>query len=176
MTYIVLLRKINVGKENRIEKHKLIELFADLGYADVEAYINSGNVIIKTTKSKNTIKQEIDNALYGCFNERIMFLVKTAGEMKAISEAIPSGWENDETQKTDIAYLSGEVDDENVISRIPFKSEYVTIKYVKGALIWNVKRENQGKSQLTKLVSQEIYQYMTLRNVNTARYLGSIIA
>ena len=174
MTYIVLLRKINVGKENRIEKKVLKELFSDLGYAKVEAYINSGNVIVETTKSREMITEEIDKALHDHFNERIMFLVKTAREMKTISAAIPAGWENDASQKTDVAYLFDEVDDETIISRIPFKNDYVAIKYVQGALIWNVKRENQGKSQLTKLVNQEVYKYMTLRNVNTARYLGSI--
>ncbi len=38
----------------------------------------------------------------------------------------------------------------------------------------NVLRENQGKSQLTKLISNKIYKRMTIRNVNTVRYLGNV--
>jgi len=44
MKYIVLLRKINVGKENRISMKILEEVFVSLGYKDVETYFNSGNV------------------------------------------------------------------------------------------------------------------------------------
>jgi uncharacterized protein (DUF1697 family) len=66
------------------------------------------------------------------------------------------------------------VDCDNIKDKLPFKMDYVEVKYVKGALIWNLMREDQGKSQTTKLAGQKIYQHMTVRNVNTARHLGSI--
>lgn len=59
MKYIVLLRKINVGKENRVSMKILEDVFVSLGYKEVETYINSGNVIFKTTKSKSGIINEL---------------------------------------------------------------------------------------------------------------------
>ena len=44
--------------------------------------------------------------------------------------------------------------------------------YVKGAIIWNVTRDNYNKSQLNKIISHKIYKEFTVRNVNTARYLA----
>jgi len=173
MEYVILMRKINVGTENRIGKRELEKLFLDLGYDTVGIYINSGNVILSTTKPKAVIAQEIARALKDKFNEEIQFLIKTRNEMHNIAMQIPDEWQNNDEQKTDIAYLFEDIDHEEIIEELPFKKEYVNVKYVKGALMMNVLRDNQGKSQLTKLISSRIYKSMTLRNVNTARYLGN---
>lgn len=174
MKYIVLLRKINVGTQNRIAKKALEKAFIDLQFENVSSYINSGNIIFSSSKDKKTLKREIGKMLDELFGEPIQFLIKTKMELKRISDSIPKDWENDEEQKTDVAYLFDEVDSDNIKEKLPFKMDYVEVKYVKGALIWNLMRENQGKSQTTKLVGQKIYQHMTVRNVYTARYLGSI--
>lgn len=46
MNYVALLRKINVGTANRTSKKSLEEVFNNLGYNNVQIYINSGNVIL----------------------------------------------------------------------------------------------------------------------------------
>ena len=174
MKYIVLLRKINVGKENRISMRILEDVFVSLGYKEVKTYINSGNVIFKTIKSKSVINKEIDNTLFGLFKSRIQFVIKTSKEMRIIRDAIPKEWENDNEQKTDIAYLFDEIDKPGIINELPIKKEFVKIIYVKGAVIWNVTRKNLMKSQLSKIAGSKLYQQMTIRNVNTARHLANI--
>ena len=174
MKYVVLLRKVNVGTENRIDKKSLEAAFINLGYTNVQIYINSGNVIFSTTKSKAKISEEIDTALFELFRARIQFLLKTSSEMKKIGEAIPKKWKNDTNEKTDIAYLFSDIDNPEIVNELPFKKEYVKVIYVKGALIMNVPREYQFKSQYSKIIGNKIYKSMTLRNVNTARYLAEI--
>lgn len=174
MQYIILLRKINVGKDNRITKNDLRALFVNLEYESVDVYINSGNVIIKTDKPIMQIKEDVKLVLFEYFHSDIKFLIKTKEDMKSISAAIPSEWQNDDAQKTDIAYLFEDIDSPTIINQLPLKMEYINIIYVKGALIWNVLRENQRKSGITKIITQDIYKFMTVRNVNTARYLGTI--
>lgn len=173
MRYVVLLRKINVGTENRIEKKRLEGAFLDLGYDDVRTYINSGNVLFGTAKKRAEIEGEIDEALSVLFGARIRFLVKTAREMLAISRAIPEPWENDEEQKTDIAYLFPEIDRPEIVDDLPFRKDQVRVIYVKGALIMNVSRKQQGSSRYAKIIGSSIYKSMTLRNANTARYLAA---
>jgi len=174
MKYIVLLRKVNVGVENRIDKNSLEDAFHALGYKNVQVYINSGNVIFNSAKGKSAIGKEIDEALLVLFKAKIQFLIKTLAEMKEIRKAIPDEWENNTDQKTDIAYLFPDVDNPGIVDELPFKKEYVKVKYVKGALIMNVPREHQNKSQYSKLVGSKAYKSMTLRNVNTARYLSDL--
>ena len=73
-----------------------------------------------------------------------------------------------------MAYLFGEIDSEEIANILPIKKELVNILYVKGAVIWNVKREDVIKSQLAKIIGYKIYASMTVRNVNTARFLGNL--
>ena len=44
MRYVLLLRGINVGGRNKIVMADLRQAVADLGYDNVETYINSGNL------------------------------------------------------------------------------------------------------------------------------------
>ena len=89
-----------------------------------------------------------------------------------IAQSIPIEWTNDTNQKTDVAYLFEEIDNKEIINELPIKKEYLNLMYVKGAIIWNVTRDNYNKSHLNKIISHKIYKELTVRNVNTARYLA----
>lgn len=171
MKYITLLRGINVGGNKKIEMKKLKSFFESLGFENVSTYINSGNVIFET--SKKIQQKKIENALEKEFGFAIQILIKTEKEIQKIAAAIPSDWKNDTDQKTDVAYLFKEIDYKKILAELPIKKDFIDIRYVSGALFWNVKRKNYNKSQLNKLIGHEAYKFMTVRNVNTARYLAS---
>jgi uncharacterized protein (DUF1697 family) len=172
MDYVALLRGINVGKTKRIDMKTLKFIFENIGYTQVSTYINSGNVFFESAKSKQIVQVEIKNELLNFQKEEIKVLVKSIKEMKKIADAIPTEWSNNNEQRTDVAYLFKNIDKKQVINDLPVKREYIDILYVAGALVWNVKRKNYNKSQLNKLISHDIYQQMTIRNINTARYLA----
>lgn len=174
LKFVALLRGVNAGKMRRIEMKRLKELFESLGYLDVATYINSGNVVFGSSKRPGSIKKEIEAGIKKKFGFDVPILIKTASEMKRISRAIPIGWLNDGEQRTDVAYLFKEMDSKEIIDDLPIKKEYVNIRYVKGAVFWSVLRKNYNKSRLNKIISHRSYQFMTVRNVNTARFLGGI--
>jgi uncharacterized protein (DUF1697 family) len=174
MRYIALLRGINVGGNRKVEMKQLKALYEGLGYAKVSTYINSGNILFTSLKRAEVILKEITIAQEKKFGFEIPTLVKTQKEMKKIAVAIPKNWQNNDQQKTDVAYLFKEIDTKEIIDDLPVKKEFLTIKYVKGALIWNVRRVNYNKSHLNKIISHKLYKLMTLRNVNTARLLANI--
>lgn len=172
MKYIALLRGINVGGNRKVEMKKLRTLFESLGYSEVSTYINSGNIIFESEDDTKTILAKITKSFEKTFDFEIPTLVKTEKEMKKITEAIPKDWQNDSTQRTDIAYLFPEIDSKKIIKELPFKKEFVDVRYTKGAIIWNIKKVNLNKSNLAKLISHNLYKSMTIRNVNTARFLA----
>jgi len=172
MKYIALLRGINVGKNKRIDMKDLRLFFENLGYTEVSSYINSGNIIFTSKKKVSTPK--IETALAKEFGSPIAILIKTEQEMKRVAKAIPAQWQNDTSQRTDVAYLFADIDHKSIISELPMKMEYVDVRYVKGALIFHILRKNYSKSCLNKLIAHKLYKSMTLRNVNTARYLANI--
>ena len=49
LTYIALLRGINLGGHKIVKMEQLRKAFADLGFEDVKTYIQSGNVVFKSS-------------------------------------------------------------------------------------------------------------------------------
>jgi uncharacterized protein (DUF1697 family) len=170
MQYVTLLRGINVGGNHKVEMKKLKRLFESQGYFNVSTYLNSGNVIFESKEKidLNKLSSEINKQ----FGYSIPILVKTIDEMKLISKSIPVDWKNDTDWKCDVAYLFDEIDSKNFIDDLPIEKQFLDIRYIKGAMFLRVNRKNYSKSHINKLISHKYYQSMTIRNVNTARFLG----
>ena len=174
MKYIALLRGINVGGKRKVEMKRLKTLFETLGCTNVSTYINSGNVIFELRDDQKHILEKIKSELKEEFTFDIAILIKTEEEMKEIADSIPSEWQNDSAYKTDVAYLFPEIDSKEILNELPIKKEFIDIRYVKGAIFWNIDRKNYNKSHINKIISHTLYQSMTVRNVNTARFLAGI--
>ena len=172
MQYIALLRGINVGGNRKVEMKRLRELFESMGCTNVSTYLNSGNVLFELGTNKTKPAQEIQSRLKKEFGFEIQTLVKSKKEIKTIANSIPDSWKNDSEQKSDVAFLFDEINSKDILEELPMRKEFMDIKYVKGAVMWNIYRQNLNKSQLNKLVPLKIYKLMTIRNVNTARFLA----
>ncbi|TGL51701.1 DUF1697 domain-containing protein [Leptospira kemamanensis] len=172
MKYIALFRGINVGGNRKVDMKQLRTLFESLGFSQVSTYINSGNILFESELDTKSVLMKIQNCFHNTFDFEIPTIVKTENEMKKIAKSIPEEWQNDPTQRTDVAYLFPEADSKKIIEELPLKIEFLEIRYIKGAIFWNIKRENVNKSQLAKLISHKLYKSMTIRNVNTARFLA----
>lgn len=172
MKYVVLLRGVNVGGKNKIEMKRLKIFFESFGYQDVATYLNSGNIIFKSTIKPD--QKLIEARLMKMLKFKILTLIKTEKEMQEIAGAIPESWENNSEQRTDVAYLTNKINRKETLDELPFNKQYIELRFTNGAIIWNILRKNIYKSGLGKLISHQHYQQMTMRNVNTARYLGKL--
>ena len=176
MKCVALLRGINVGNGARVPMKTLKALFEGLGLSDVVTYLNSGNVVFDSALSASHLTQLIEDELERAFGESIPTLVKTSAEVIAIAESIPSEWGSNDGEQTYIAYLFSDVDKPSLVSELPIKRQFMSIFYAPGAIVWNIKRENYNRSQITKIVGHSSYARMTTRNVNTARKLAALCA
>ncbi len=170
--YVALLRGINVGGNKKVEMPKLKKTFESLGFSNVSTYINTGNVIFETDKKDlNTL---IEKALLKTFGFEIRIVIRDAKNIQSLCKALPSQFTNDTEQKTDILFLWDEYDSKKSINLIT-TTNVDTLKYIDGAMVWNVKRYDLKKSGMQKFIGTVIYKNMTARNVNTVRKLGELI-
>lgn len=174
MKYIALLRGINVGGNHKVEMKGLKALFESEGFLNVSTYINSGNIIFESDDDQRNVTERVRALFCSHYDFEIPLLVKTESEMQSIALAIPTDWQNNDTHKTDVAYLFSEIDSEKTLDELPIKREFLDIRYTPGAIFWNIDRDNYNKSHLNKLISHKLYKLMTVRNVNTARYLAEL--
>lgn len=174
MKFVALLRGINVGKSVQVPMKTLKSMLEELGLKDIVTYLNSGNVIFESDLSSSELTQLITDELEKNFGQNIPTLVKTSTEIIDIQESIPDNWRSDETEQTYVAYLFSDIARPEIIDELPIKRQHMEIKYAHKAIIWNIKKENYNRSQITKIASHVSYSRMTTRNVNTARKLAEI--
>ncbi len=88
-TYIALLRGINVSGHKKILMADLKLLFENLGFQEVQTYIQSGNVVFQSTTKAKECEQLIYNSILKKYGWEVPILVKTASEIKFILDICP---------------------------------------------------------------------------------------
>lgn len=173
-TYVLLLRGINVGGNNRVEMARLRVMLETMGFENVESYINSGNVIFDA-KSAPSIDDIVDR-INTEFGLTIPCIVLSGEAIIRIAKAIPEEWVNDSTErKSDVLYLFEKNDYPETVDSIGHNPEIESYLYEKGVIITTILRKHQSRSSLQKIVGTDLYKMMTVRNTTTARKLASII-
>lgn len=174
MKYVILLRGINVGGNRKVSMNQLRECITDLGCTEVATYINSGNLVCRS--SVELTAECVASAIEATVGFAVDTLVLPGSSIQRIAAAIPDEWTNDTTQKSDVAYLFPGVDTPDALEQIGYKPAIETMKYVPGAIVMNVSRANQQRGSLKAAVGTPLYRQMTIRNVNTARKLAEMVA
>jgi len=80
MSYVALLRGINLGKINKVNMNSLKQLFEQLGFEHVQTYIQSGNVLFK---SLILDAQQLEEKLKKTYHFDIPVIVRTKEELLA---------------------------------------------------------------------------------------------
>ncbi len=177
MTYVALLRGINVGGKNKVAMPRLKKTFEAVGLTDVTTYINSGNVIFKEARRKPaTIVSALEKAIEKDFGFPIRVLIRDLPAVKKVIQALPEAWTNDQKMKCDVMFLWKEVDRKDIVKDLTVKPEIEDLVYVPGALIWRVDRPAITRSGMLKMVGTDLYKAMTIRNCNTVRKLAELMA
>ena len=172
MTFVALLRGINVGGKNKVDMKQLKAVFEDAGMTSVRTYINSGNVIFDTTeRGRARLTQRLEKAIVRRFGFKVEVLLRDLKTMRALVKEIPTGWTDDATTRCYVMFLWDDVARPSVLKQVTFKPEMDEVRYVAGAIVWRVDRKNITRSGMTRLTGTPLYKQMTIRNVNTTRRL-----
>ena len=90
MTYIAMLRGINVGRGKMVKMERLRTLFAGLGFGEVKTYVQSGNVVFQSErKSPAELTRTIEAKIQRDFGFAVPVLVKTSKELARIVHKNP---------------------------------------------------------------------------------------
>lgn len=104
--YIALLRGINVGASKRIKMDDLRRVFQDLGFAEVQTFIQSGNVIFATVTPQSELTGLIEKALLQKFGFAVNVVIRSAAELALIVSDCP--FSADKTDSAHVALLTGD--------------------------------------------------------------------
>lgn len=174
-TYIALLRGINVSGKNKILMADLKLLFQDLGFENIQTYIQSGNVIFKSDKNQELLAELILDKINKAYNYNISVIIITKTELQAVINDNPFliEDENVDIKKLYVTYLNKNPKETQKLQDFDFgldkyiiKNKIIYIKYNVGA----------GKTKLTnKIIENKLKVIATTRNWRTTNKLSTII-
>jgi uncharacterized protein (DUF1697 family) len=173
--YVALLRGINVGGKTKVDMATLREVVAGAGCEDVRTYINSGNVLFRDARSAGALVPLLESAITDEFGFQVPVQLRDLRAVRRLCEAIPDEWTNDKELKTDVMFIPADVDKRGLLDSIKHNPEIENVLHAPGAIVWNVTRRNQTRSNATRLAGTELYRRMTIRNVNTVRKLRELL-
>ena len=85
MRAVALLRGINVGGRARVPMGELRDVFESLGLADVQTYVQSGNVVFSTSgRVPKTLPDSLESEIAKAFGVQSKVLIRTERELTAL--------------------------------------------------------------------------------------------
>ena len=85
---IALLRAVNVGGR-KLAMAELRALCGELGWKDVESYIQSGNLVFRAEGRPEALEATLEEAIEARFGIEVPVIVRTAAQWAALADANP---------------------------------------------------------------------------------------
>ena len=114
-TYIALLKGINVGGHKKVSMAQLCDILSKSGFQNVQTYIQSGNVIFKSSEETKNLEDKIQNAISSHFGFEVSVIVKTNAELQLIFDSCP--FENAKKEKSYFIMLN-KIPERNLIEEV----------------------------------------------------------
>lgn len=171
--YIALLRGINISGKNKISMSELKEGFAELGFAEVTTYLNSGNIIFSSAiNDKNILSSKIEIMIKNRFDLNIPVFIALQEELKELLKNAPDWWGDDNKEIYDnLIFIMPPLSYEEFYNVIGSpKAEYEKVHNYKNVIFWSFSRKDYQKTNWWReTASSKISGKITIRTANTAR-------
>lgn len=175
--YVALLRGINVGGNNVIRMADLQACFEGGGFEEVRTYIQSGNVVFTSPKARLAdLTGRIEEMLRDRFAIPASVVVRSRRQMRDIVARAPEGFGSEPTAyRYDVIFLKPPLTVAAAIQRVKTKEGVDTAATGPGVLYFSRLIARATQSQLARIVSDPVYQRLTIRNWNTTATLAEMM-
>ena len=174
--YALLLRGVNVGTKNSLPMADFRAMLAQLGCADVQTYVQSGNAVFRTTLETNALTTAIEGELERYMGRPIATTLRTREQLQAIVRGNPFAAVATNPSNLCVTFLSN----------APARSEVASLHRgewhpelfrVAGSEIYTWHPHGQGRSPLREAMSKlQLRGAVTTRNWNTVLRLLDLLA
>ena len=102
-------------------------------------------------------------------------LVRNAKNIQEILSSIPASWINQSGMRPHIAFLWEDINSPDILKRVDVNVKIDQVKYVQGAILWNVELKNWSKDTIYKFTNGKISKQVTVRSINTVKKLSELM-
>ena len=166
---IALLRGINLASRNRVSMPELRAALEEAGYEDVATLVQSGNIVLTSSKTPATVEREIREIVAG-MGVDCAVVVRTRDELAGVVERNPIPEGVSKPKMLQVTFFSSEPDPDEVAKLLEqdFGEERVEVSG-REAYAWHP--NGIHKSKLARDLGKGLRADGTARNWNTVTKL-----
>ena len=173
--YIVLLRGINVGGNNKLPMAELRTLLTTNGYENVVTYIQSGNIILDSTKSVEKTNEHIKLLIKQQFDYDIPVLTLTSEDIKKCFSENPYLKIEDNIKNLHVTFLKN-IPENNLVTTLVINSTNNDTYSISGKTIYLHTPDGYQKTKFSNSqFEKKLKTQATTRNWRTTTKLFEII-
>ncbi len=145
----------------------------ELGYSDVSTYINSGNLILNTSKKAAAVERELAQAIKDTFGFNIDVTVRTQAELEKVLANNP--YPDGNPSQVAVAFLTKAPGTQAKKNVADVAAEYEPFSFADRCVYVNYSR-GLGRSKLAEKFSSIIGVSSTIRTIRTVAKLVEMSA
>jgi uncharacterized protein (DUF1697 family) len=169
-----LLRGINVGGQRPVKMDDLRQLFADLGFAGVSTYVQSGNVVFTSPRSDATrLRTSIEQGILAELGLDVTVLLRSGDDLELVLRGNPFLARTDDLSALHVTFL-GESPTAERVAQLPGGDGTEDFS-VAGSEVYLFCPNGYGRSKLTNSVfERRLDTRATTRNWKTVMKLADM--
>ena len=172
---IVLLRGVNLVKHNRVSMPILREALTEVGFEEVATYVQSGNVVVTTSRAPAAVAKAVAAAIDERFGLDVGVAVRTRAELAKIVERDPLGSVADDPKRYQVTFLDSPPE-RAALEKLEAAAVGGERLEAVGREIYTWYPDGMGRSKLARLVSGKALGNATSRNWSTVTALLALAA
>ena len=157
---------------------ELKKCFAELGFAEIVTYLNSGNVIFSSAiEDKDVLSNKVQLMIRDRFHLEIPVFIILQEELAELLKNAPDWWGDDNREIYDnLIFLMPPLSYEEFYDEIGVpKAEYESVYHYKNVVFWSFSRKDYQKtSWWSKTAGSGVSGRITIRTANTVRKIAGM--
>ncbi|MEK6975000.1 MAG: DUF1697 domain-containing protein [Candidatus Thermoplasmatota archaeon] len=172
-TFIVLLRGVNVGGNNRVPMADLRQAVENAGFANARTYVNSGNLVMDGKGTPAGVEEAIEAIVAKHFKVDVPVVVRTADQWPAYVKGNP--FPTAEAKFVQLGLSKSPPASASCANAIQERAAEGEQVKVVGDAVWIHFVQGVGKSKLTPaFLDKAAGSPLTMRNWNTVQELAKL--
>ena len=153
----------------------LRRLFESLGFAGVETFIASGNVVFETTsKNAKTLERRIENRLREALGFEVATFLRTDAELAAIANYKPFRQSDlDAAAALNVAFLADKLDDKLKQKLMAWRTDIDDFHVHEREIYWLCRKKQSESTFSNAVLEKTLGRQSTLRGANTIKKIAA---
>lgn len=174
-TWVALLRGINLGSHNKVAMGELRRLADELGLADPETYLRSGNLVIDSDLGESALAQTLVDGIEERFGLEVPVICRSSEQLGEIASAHPFSSLGLDDKFLHVALLDREP--EESLHEVIDPADYLPDRFESdGREVYLAYPKGSGRSKLNHgLLESQLGVSVTARNWRTITKLADIV-